>query len=155
MLPCCGSKLRCAEPSNDGTSVTEATNPGPEPQAAAATRALLEATLKRARWTIFWERLWPALTSLATAIGLFLALSWLGLWLWLPPLGRAAAVIACAAIAVVAVFPFVFVRMPGARDALSRLDRGSGPPPRAGTAIPDGLALPPKDPYSLALWNAH
>ncbi len=135
--------------------MTEATNPGLEPRPAAATRALLEATLQRARWTIFWERLWPALTSLATAIGLFLALSWLGLWLWLPPLGRAAAVIACAAIAVVAAFPFLFVRMPGARDALSRLDRGSGLPHRPATAIADDLAVTPKDPYSLALWNAH
>jgi uncharacterized protein (TIGR02302 family) len=135
--------------------VTEATNPGLEPRPAAATRALLEATLKRARWTIFWERLWPALTSLATAIGLFLALSWLGLWLWLPPLGRAAAVIACAAIAIVAAFPFVFVRMPGARDARNRIDRGSGLPHRPATAITDDLAVTPKDPYSLALWNAH
>jgi uncharacterized protein (TIGR02302 family) len=135
--------------------VTEATNPGPEPQPATATRALLEATLTRARWTIFWERLWPALTSLATAIGLFLALSWLGLWLWLPPLGRAAAVIVCAAIAIVAAWPFVFVRMPGARDALSRLDRGSGLPHRPATAVADDLAVTPKDPYSLALWNAH
>jgi uncharacterized protein (TIGR02302 family) len=137
--------------------VTEATlpNAGPQPRPADATRALLEATLRRARWTIFWERLWPALTSLATAIGLFLALSWLGLWLWLPPLGRAAAVIACAAIAVVAAWPFVFVRMPGVRDALSRIDRGSGLPHRPATAITDDLAVTPKDPYSLALWNAH
>src|ERR1700730_11531215 len=121
---------------NDGTSVTEAPlpNAGPQPRPAEATRALLEATLKRARWTIFWERLWPALASLATAIGLFLALSWLGLGLWLAPLGRAAAVIACAAIAVVAAFPFLFVRMPHARDALSRLDRGSGLPHRAASA---------------------
>ena len=52
------------------------------------------AALRRARWTIFWERLWPALATLATAVGLFLALSWLGLWLWLPPLGRAVGVIA-------------------------------------------------------------
>ncbi len=135
--------------------MTEATNPGPQPRPPDATRALLEATLKRARWTIFWERLWPALTSLATAIGLFLALSWLGLWLWLPPLGRAAAVIGCAAIAVVAAWPFLFVRMPGARDALSRIDRGSGLPHRPATAITDDLAVTPKDPYSLALWNAH
>src|SRR5260370_16810310 len=46
---------------------------------------LLARALGRARWTIFWERLWPALASIATVIGLFLALSWLGLWLWLPP----------------------------------------------------------------------
>jgi hypothetical protein len=28
--------------------------------------------LRRARWTIFWERLWPALATLATAAVLFL-----------------------------------------------------------------------------------
>src|SRR5215470_12889673 len=49
---------------------------------------LLARALRRARWTIFWERLWPALASLATVIGLFLAGSGLGLWLWLPPGGR-------------------------------------------------------------------
>src|SRR4029450_2565929 len=50
---------------------------------------LLARALRRARWTIFWERLWPALASIATVIGIFLAVSWLGLWLWLPPAGRA------------------------------------------------------------------
>src|SRR3989442_8589660 len=50
---------------------------------------LLARALRRARWTIFWERLWPALASVATVIGLFLALSWLGLWHSLPPAGRA------------------------------------------------------------------
>ena len=39
---------------------------------------------RRARYAIFWERVWPPLAALATAAGLFLALSWLGLWLWLP-----------------------------------------------------------------------
>src|SRR6266536_1396084 len=50
---------------------------------------LLARALRRARWTIFWERLWPALASIATVIGLFLAVSWLGRWLWLPPARRA------------------------------------------------------------------
>src|SRR2546430_15908882 len=50
---------------------------------------LLARALRRARWTIFWERLWPALGSVATVIGLFLALSWLGLGLLLPPAGPA------------------------------------------------------------------
>ena len=50
---------------------------------------VLSQALGRARWSIFWERLWPGLASIATVIGLFLALSWLGLWLWLPPIGRA------------------------------------------------------------------
>ena len=49
---------------------------------------MLARALGHARLSIVWERLWPALASIATAIGLFLALSWLGLWVFLPPLGQ-------------------------------------------------------------------
>ena len=58
-----------------------------------AGEALLSRALGRARLSIVWERLWPALASMAAAAGLFLALSWLGLWLVLSPLGRAAGVL--------------------------------------------------------------
>ncbi len=50
---------------------------------------LLARAVKRARGSLFWERLWPAVATLAVAIGLFLALSWAGLWIVLPPLARA------------------------------------------------------------------
>src|SRR5258708_13064889 len=50
---------------------------------------VLSRALERARAAILWERLWPALAAPATAVGLFLAVSWLGVWLWLPPGGRA------------------------------------------------------------------
>ena len=33
-----------------------------------AGEGLLARALRRARWTIFWERLWPALTSIATLL---------------------------------------------------------------------------------------
>ena len=111
--------------------------------------------MRRARLTIFWERLWPALAALATAVGLFLSASWLGLWLWLPPLGRTVFLIAFAAVAIAAVLPFVFLRFPALTDGLRRLDRGSGLRHRPATAIADELAVTTKDPYSLALWNAH
>ncbi|MEA2996070.1 MAG: hypothetical protein QOG74_1619, partial [Alphaproteobacteria bacterium] len=55
---------------------------------ATAASVSLERALGRARWAILWERLWPPLAALLTVIGLFLAVSWLGLWLWLPPMGR-------------------------------------------------------------------
>jgi uncharacterized protein (TIGR02302 family) len=137
--------------------VTEAVspNPVPEPRRADPARTRLESALRRARWTIFWERLWPALATLATALGLFLALSWLGLWLWLPPLARAAGLIGFALLAIAAAVPFALLRIPGARDGLSRLDRGSGLRHRPATAIADELAVTTKDPYSLALWQAH
>src|ERR1700722_20683521 len=118
-------------------------------------QAVLETVLQRARLAIFWERLWPALTGLVCAIGVFLALAWLGVFLWLPPLGRAAVTIVCALLAAGALYPLLRLRMPGARDGLSRLDLDSGLRHRPATAITDDLAITPKDPYSLALWNAH
>ena len=76
----------------NGRIVTEQLLPNTAPEKAEPeARTFLAAALRRARWTILWERLWPALATLATALGLFLALSWLGLWLWLPPLGAPSA----------------------------------------------------------------
>jgi len=138
--------------------VTEQLSPHPGPEERGGEPppgAALQAVLWRTRWTIFWERLWPALATLSTAVGLFLALSWLGLWLYLPPLGRAAAFVALAAVTLWAAYPFVALRVPAASDALRRLDRDSGRPHRPATAIADELAVTSKDPYSLALWNAH
>ena len=131
-------------------SVAQAPDPKPsEPQSRLAGAA------RRARYAIFWERLWPPLAALATALGLFLALSWLGVWLWLPPLGRAAGLVLFAALALWAAWPFWMLRLPGIADALARLDRVSGLRHRPATAIADRLAVRAEDPYSLALWNAH
>jgi uncharacterized protein (TIGR02302 family) len=133
--------------------VTEAVLPDPAPEA--GNEPSLAAALKRARWTIFWERLWPALATEATVVGLFLALSWLGVWLWLPALVRAAGLLVFAGLAVAAAFPLLFMRMPGMSEGLRRLDRESGLAHRPATAIADALAVSRQDPYSLALWNAH
>ena len=132
--------------------------PQPVPEKSAADPAantLLAAAIRRARWTIFWERLCPALATLATAIGVFLSLSWLGLWLWLPPLGRAAAFAVLALMTLASIIPFAGLRIPALRDGLRRLDRDSGLSHRPATTIADELAVTSKDPFSLALWNAH
>ena len=42
------------------------------------TRLLLARALRRARGSLLWERLWPALASVAIVLGLFLAFSWAG-----------------------------------------------------------------------------
>jgi uncharacterized protein (TIGR02302 family) len=118
-------------------------------------RSQLGTALRRARWSIFWERLWPPLARLAVVVGLFLTVSWLGLWLFLPPLARAAGLLVFAALAIAAVVPFAFLRLPAASEALRRLDRGSGILHRPATTIADALAVTPADPYSLALWHAH
>src|SRR5438034_5712523 len=116
---------------------------------------LLARALRRARWTIFWERLWPALASVATVIGLFLALSWLGLWLWLPPAGRAVGLGIFFLLTAAAFAPVLMLRVPSRIEGLRRLDRNSGLPHRPATAIADEIAAPTEDSYSVALWRAH
>ena len=111
--------------------------------------------MRRARFTISWERLWPAVASLATAIGLFLALSWAGLWLMLPPIGRAAGLFLLLVLTAVSSVPLFRFRLPSTYDGLRRLDYGSGLKHRPATAIADEIATSGEDHVSQALWRAH
>src|SRR5215213_3529907 len=116
---------------------------------------MLSRGLFRARMAILWERLWPALASMATVAGLFLAVSWLGLWLWLPPIGRAMGLGLFFLLAVAATLPLLQVRWPTAMDGLRRLDRFSLLPHRPATAIADKMAPEAGDQFAVALWRAH
>jgi uncharacterized protein (TIGR02302 family) len=124
----------------------------PDPPTA---RTPLELALTRAKWVLLWERLWPALASIATAVGLFLAVSWLGLWLWLPPIGRAIALFCFVVLAAAAALPMFFLRVPTRNDRLRRLDVVSGLAHRPATAIADQMATPENDTWAKALWRAH
>ena len=55
----------------------------------AVSRLKLAQALQRAKYAIAWERSWPHLARLLTVIGLFLVVSWAGLWLALPFIARA------------------------------------------------------------------
>ncbi len=91
---------------------------------------MLARALGRARLALFWEQLWPALASIATAVGLFLALSWFGLWVSLPPLGRAIGLFAFFVLAVAATVPLFKVRWPDAhrRPAAARSQKPHAAP---------------------------
>jgi uncharacterized protein (TIGR02302 family) len=127
---------------------------GPQPQRAAAASAL-ERALLRAWWALLWERLWPPLALAACAIGLFLILSWAGLWFVLPPLARAIALAVLAVVIVAGFVPLARLRRPDPADALSRLDRESGMRHRPATALADPIAAGAQDAGALALWQAH
>ncbi len=124
-------------------------------QRANPTRALLTRALQRARGSLLWERLWPALATLATALGLFLAFSWAGLWLALPPIAHAVVFFLFAIVIAVAAVPLVMLRVPNATDGLRRLDRSSGESHRPATAVADEIAANRNDPVAQALWRAH
>ena len=116
-----------------------------------STRAVLARALKRARGSLLWERLWPALATLATALGLFLAFSWAGLWMVLPPLGRAIGLGVFALLTLIAALPLLWLRLPSLNDGLRRLDRASGETHRPATAVADEIAANQHDPVAQAL----
>lgn len=118
-------------------------------------RLMLARAVQRARGSLLWERLWPALATLATALGLFLALSWAGLWLALPPLGRIIGLVVFALVFIVAALPMLRLRVPSDRDGLRRLDAGSGAAHRPATSIADQISANRNDPVAQALWQAH
>ena len=124
--------------------------PARDPDAVA--RLQLTQALQRAKYAIAWERGWPHLARLLSVAGLFLVLSWAGLWLALPFLARAIGLGLFVALALGALFPLVWFRWPSREEALSRLDRGTGIRHRPATALTDTLAS--QDPVALALWQA-
>jgi uncharacterized protein (TIGR02302 family) len=129
-------------------------NPDPtEPARETDSIARLQLTqaLQRAQYAIAWERGWPILARLLTVIGLFLVVSWAGLWLALPFVARVVGIALFVALALGALFPLLRYRWPTREEGLSRLDRGTGIRHRPATALTDTLAS--KDPIALALWQ--
>ena len=118
----------------------------------ALSRLKLAQALNRAIYAIAWERAWPHLARLLTVLGLFLVVSWAGLWLALPFVVRAIGLVIFAGIAIAALFPLIRFRWPNREEALSRLDRGSGIRHRPATTLTDTLTS--QDPVAKALWQA-
>ena len=109
----------------------------------------------RAGLAIGWERLWPVGAGLLTLAGLFLAVSFLGLWLETPRWGRIAGVLVFAAAVVACLATLVRFRPASRTEQLARLDRDSGLPHRPATAMEDRLANATDDPATQVLWDLH
>ena len=118
-------------------------------------RLLLVHALRRARGSLLWERLWPALAAVAMVTGLFLAFSWAGLWLVLPPLARAIGLFLFLIAIAASALPLFILRLPTVYDGLRRLDRSTGETHRPATTVADRIAANSQDPVAQALWQAH
>ena len=115
----------------------------------------LERLARRAGAIIVFERLWPVAIWVASIFALFLAASWLGLWLELPRAGRIVGVLVFVLALAAALVPLVRFRTPSRRERLARLDRDAGLPHRPATALDDTLANASDDPATRALWDLH
>jgi len=111
--------------------------------------------VRRARLSLLWERLWPALALPLGVVALFLALSWLGLWLAAPAWLRLGALVVFGAGLLAALVPLARLKVPSRREAVHRLEHQSGVPHRPLTAFEDGPAVETGDPGTQALWVAH
>ena len=118
-------------------------------------RRQLTRALSWTRHALLWEKLWPRIASAFAVFGVFLAVSWLGVWIALPPLARVAGVLLFALLLIASLSPLAWLRRPGRAEALARLDLTSGIDHRPATALADRLAPTANDPVMEALWRAH
>jgi uncharacterized protein (TIGR02302 family) len=126
--------------------------PQPARDPDAVSRLQLAQALERAKYAIAWERCWPHLARFLTVVGLFLVVSWAGLWLVLPFIARAIGLGLFVLLALAALLPMVRFRWPTREEGLSRLDRGTGIRHRPATTLTDTLKT--QDPVARALWIA-
>ncbi len=117
--------------------------------------AALALAVARTRQALLWEKVWPVLAAVLSVLGIFLALSWAGLWISLPPYARIAGVGLFALLIVAVLVPAIRIRIPGLGEAVSRLDRSNPASHRPATALTDRLATKAEDPMAAALWRAH
>jgi uncharacterized protein (TIGR02302 family) len=111
--------------------------------------------LERARWSLWWERAWPLLWLPLAIIGLFLTVSWFGLWLDATPFWRRAGLGLFALAFMASFWPLLRLRMPSRTNALDRLDRDTGLSHGPARVLDDKLALGTADVGTRALWALH
>lgn len=104
---------------------------------------------------LFFERLWRALVFPLCVIGLFLILSFAGLWLEIPHGARIALVLVFAGLLGFSLLRLLRVALPSRKDALDRIDRASGFAHRPASVLDDRLANASDDPVTRTLWALH
>ena len=127
-------------------------SPKPKPT---ATEQRLSRLVSLATAAEFWERLWRGLIPPLVVVGLFLCVSWLGLWLDVPRPWRFAGVALFGLLFVASGFGLWRLAPLSRREALKRIDRASGLAHRPASVLDDTLATAGRDPSTDALWALH
>lgn len=129
-----------------------------EPAATGLARAYeskLSRLILQSRLALFWEAFWPLFVPVLVVSGLYVGLSWTGLWLFLPVWLRVIALALFAAVFIRTLLPLRKVRWPSRDRALHRVETESGVRHRPVKAVEDELAGGRGDAQSQALWEAH
>ena len=131
----------------------------PEPKSTKPPLSAIERRLAKlvasARGLDLWERLWRGSIPPLVVVGVFLAVSWLGVWLAVPHWARAAGLVFFAVALGASSFGLWRLRPLSRADALRRVDRASGAVHRPASALDDRLSAAGRDPGTDALWALH
>ena len=125
------------------------------PPPKAAVDQAFERKVRASRRSIIIEQVWLRLWALFGVAGLFVLVSFLGLW---PRLGFAAHVAALAGFGIAAVGALIFaswVRVPSRETSIRRIERTSDLPHRPASSYEDTLSSRVYDPTTEAIWQAH
>ena len=115
----------------------------------------LERLAAAARAILIFERASRIVLPPLVVLGVFVCISWTGLWLDAPHWARAFGVGALELGLVVALLPLRQFRLPSRKEALERIDRVSGLASHPAAVIDDRLGNGASDPATRALWNLH
>ncbi|WP_177176806.1 TIGR02302 family protein [Faunimonas pinastri] len=117
--------------------------------------ARLKGAVRRAHAALLWERIWPLLVPVLWLAGLFVALSWLGLWRATGPLVRLSVLAVFAILILASLARFLRLRQPTRDEALRRVEVRSGLEHRPASGLEDRLSPVAADTFAQALWAAH
>ena len=120
----------------------------------ASIETALNRLVARARVVLAWEFLWRALSTVAGIAALFLAISWLGVWNFVPPTARAFCLLAFLIVILATLAREARHAALTRRDALRRIDRDAGDGYAAASTLEDSPANS-DDPTAMALWRVH
>ncbi len=114
----------------------------------------LERKVRRARFVLAMNRLWPAVWLPLGVVGLFVVLSLFGLWQYLPYEIHKGTLWAFGAVLAISFIPLIRVRWPSRIEALRHLETKAGLPHRPATSYHDALSESPSA-ATRSLWAAH
>ena len=137
----------------DKADASSTAHPAAAPTEAANPR--LEGLVGRARALLLFERGWRLLAPPLIILGLFVCLSWAGVWLETPHWARAAGVGVFALGLGLSLLPLRNFHVPARREALERIDRVSGLTQRPAAVLDDRLGNAGDDAATLAFWTLH
>jgi uncharacterized protein (TIGR02302 family) len=129
--------------------------PEHSPRGEGAANPRLERLAAKARAILLFERAWRIVLPPLVVLGIFVCVSWTGLWLDAPRWARGFGVLALVLGLVVALLPLREFRLPSRKEALDRIDLMSGLASHPASVIDDRLGNGASDPATRALWNLH